>query len=269
MNSIEAKQVCRNRTVVIVLVGVALLLSILAPVQANDANIIALKPSEELHLSQKVENILADVRIADNFLCADLSIQHVMIISQAPLWTVQVLSRKKGIYYEVPLQEWLRRGCPLNFFRATEIPQWPLLKKGSIQFLHQQALELALPYIDKQRHVVPLKNGNAGHLIVMNDILPANAAKIMSTLYQTPKSDFYPLQLRVGWQLHKTYTAKPNEVFLFSGGKEGPAIMLDTTQISKGPKRPLPTPAGLKPCKDPGSLWTDSSDVDGIRQLMK
>ncbi len=128
---------------------------------------------------------------------------------------------------------------------------------------------MALPYLDKQHHVVPLKSGSSGHLIVLDEGLPLNAARIMDTLFQTPKSDLYPLRLFVGWQTHQRRDAKVNDVFLFSGGKEGPQTILDTTQLTVEQRHELPGVAGLRLSKDQGSLWADASDLDGIQQLMK
>lgn len=245
----------------------ALFLQALSAYAAPETTPALLKPDQEVHLTQVSNSVKADVRIGNDFLCADLGIKGLVIVAQAPLWTVRVISQKKQLYYEVPLQEWLRRGCPLNFIRLTAIPEWTLVPSGHKKFLNQDVLAFSLPFLNKQQKVVPLESGHAGELLALDGQLPTNAARIMGTLFQTPKSNYYPLQMRL-----KTYERndrKFNDVFVFSGSKENSSPMMETNKISVTSKHPLPGLAGLKLCHDPGALWTDRSDVEGMGQFLK
>jgi hypothetical protein len=235
---------------------------------AGNAQALTLKPDEELDLTFAANSEgHAAVRISSDFLCVDLPAQHMIIVAEAPMWSVRAISPPRKLTGVSSFQDFVRRGSPLNFLKVTSIPEWPLIRLGSKPFMQWQATAYALPYKTQQGKAVPLSRGRVGDFLVLGEgTLPKPACQILATLIQTPKASGLPVQLNL-WDTEQS--TKVNSVFLFSGGKHTGPKELATTKVAIVKRRRLPSVEGYKTCKDPRDVWFSHADTEGFEGLMR
>lgn len=229
----------------------------------------ALKSDEELDLNYELEmQRRVNVRISSDYLSIDLPDHHMVILAQAPSWSVRAISPVRKLTGLSTLQEWVRRGSPFNFLKVTSIPEWPLIKQGTRPYLNWQATDYALPYKTQDGKVVPLSRGRVGEFLVLGEgVLPKQACQIIATLIQTPKSvSALPVQLNL-WDTDKS-SSKMNSVFLFSGSNDGGPKTVAAKKVAIVKRRGLPTFNGYKECKDPRDVWVSHDDTEGFEGLL-
>jgi hypothetical protein len=231
----------------------------------------SLKPDEELDLEyqQEGKSRNANVRICKDYLCIDLPEVQMVIVAQAPGWNVRAISPARKLTGVSTLQEWVRRGSPLNFLKVTSIPEWPLIRDGSRPFLNWQASHFVLPYKTQTGTVVPLSRGKVGDFLVLGEgVLPKQPCQILSTLIQTPNSvAALPVQLSL-WDTDKS-SSKMNSVFLFSGVNNGGPKTVVAKNVAVVKRRSLPAYKGYKECKDPRDVWVSHADTEGFEGLLR
>lgn len=236
---------------------------------APAAKVFSLKPDEELDLSYEVESHRrVNLRVCSDYLVIDMPDHHMVIVAQAPSWSVRAISPVRKMVGVSTQPEWVRRGSPFNFLKVTSIPEWPVVKQGTKPFLNWQATHFALPYKTHDGAIVPLNRGRVGDFLVLGEgVLPKQPCQIVSTLIQTPKAvSGLPVQLNL-WDTEKTST-KMNSLFLFSGVKQsGPkTVVAKSAAVVK--RKSLPSSEGYKVCKDPRDVWVSNADTEGFEGLM-
>lgn len=228
-----------------------------------------LKPDEELDLSYELESQRrVDLRVCKDYLSIDLPDHHMIIVAQAPTWTVRAISPVRKMTGVSSCQEWVRRGSPFNFLKVTSIPEWPLVKDGTRPFKQWQVLHYALPYKNREGGLVPLSRGKVGDFLVVGEgLFPKQPCQIVSTLIQTPKSAFaIPVQLTL-WDTEKS-SSKMNSLFLYSGVNRGGPKAIEAKKVTVVKRRALPSYQGYKECKDPRDVWVSQSDTEGFEGLL-
>jgi hypothetical protein len=239
---------------------------------ASEQKAFSLKPDQELDLEYQQgvnQTRSASVRICQDYLCVDLPEVQMIIVSQAPNWNVRAISPARKLTGVSTLQDWVRRGSPLNFLKVTSIPEWPLIRDGSRPFLNWQASHFVLPYKTQAGAVVPLSRGKVGDFLVLGEgVLPSQPCQILSTLIQTPKSvSALPVSLNL-WDTDKS-SSKMNSMFLFSGVKSGGPQTLVVKNVAVVKRRSLPSYQGCKVCKDPRDVWVSHADTEGFEGLLR
>jgi hypothetical protein len=234
---------------------------------AGSAQAFSLKPDEELDLTFAASlQGHAHLRVSNDFLCVEIPEHHMIIVAEAPTWSVRAISPPRKLTGVSSFEDWVRRGSPLNFLKVTSIPEWPLIRLGSKPFMQWQATAYALPYKTQQGKAVPLNRGRVGDFLVLGEgILPAPACQIVATLIQTPKVNGLPVQLNL-WDTEQS--SKINSVFLFSGGKDTGPKELEATKLTIVKKRSLPSIRGYKTCRDPREVWFSHADTEGFEGLL-
>jgi hypothetical protein len=208
------------------------------------------------------------VRICDAFLCVEIPDQHMIIVAEAPTWSVRAISPIRKLTAVSPLQEWMRRGSPMNFLKVTALPEWPLIRLGPKPFRNWQATAYALPYKTHEGAIVPLTRGRVGNMVVLGEgSLPQQACEIMHTLIQTPKVKGLPVQIDL--LDADNSTTKINPLFIFSGGSATGPKELVTKSIAIVKRHSLPSSAGYKVCKNTRDVWVSPTDTEGFEGLMR
>ncbi len=229
----------------------------------------SLKPDEELDLNYDLESHRrVNLRVCSDYLVIDMPDHLMVIVAQAPSWSVRAISHVRKLVGVSTQSEWVRRGSPFNFLKVTSIPEWPLIRQGTKPYLTWQATHFALPYKTQEGAIVSLAHGRVGDFLVLGEgVLPKPACQIVSTLIQTPKAvSGLPVQLNL-WDTEKV-SSKMNSVFLFSGVKQtGPrAVIAKSAAVAK--RKSLPSSEGYKVCKDPREVWVSNADTEGFEGLM-
>jgi hypothetical protein len=233
------------------------------------AKVFVLKPDEELDLTFAATlEARTLVRICKDYLAVELPEQHMIIVAEAPTWSVRAISPIRKLTGVSSLQEWMRRGSPMNFLKVTALPEWPLIRLGSKPFQQWQATAYALPYKTQQGAIVPLTRGRVGDMVVLGEgYLPQQACEIMHTLIQTPKVKGLPVQINL-WDADNS-TNKINPLFIFSGGKASGPKELVTKSFAIVKRHGLPSSAGYKVCKNTHEVWVSPADTEGFEGLMR
>jgi len=221
---------------------------------------------DELNILQTYHGKEAHMRACRSYFCVDLKDYGMILISQAPDWTVQEISPKRRLYAETPLKLWLRRGVPLNFLHLGTLPDWPAVPvKNKVE----QGIPVdiyALPYLTSQHRPVSVSKGTVGEMTVFSGFKDNPSGQIISTLYHIPHVDGLPLSMRL-WATDGA-DKKYNSIFVYSGAERGSNdLVLKKLWLSK--RQSLPGKEGYRLCKDSREIWVNSAETDGINELMR
>ncbi|HEY9676940.1 MAG TPA: hypothetical protein V6C76_02975 [Drouetiella sp.] len=230
---------------------------------------LVLKPDEELNVNLSTSlNGKCNVRVNKEYLFVDLPQHQIELVAKAPEWNVEAISEPRKLTGKCTLEEFVRRGSPLNFLKIGSVPEWPLIPQPKTTFNGWVASAYAMPFKTQKGDVVPLSRGRVGNVVVLGaGVIPMPACRIISTLIQTPKVDGITVKLFLT-QMDAS-TTKMNSVFLFSGMKRTNPKEVDTLSAAIAKRKPLPSVKGYKVCKDPRDVWVSHADTEGFEGLMR
>jgi len=227
---------------------------------------LTLKPDQELNLIQTSEGKINNLRLCSDYFCVEFADYRVFLVCKAPQWNVRIIAPVKKLYFDMPLQDWVRRGSPLNFLHVTSVPEWPTVRVGQQDFLNLRVTKFALPYKVGQR-TAALSKGTVGQVLSLTEGAPPAAGMIMETFYHTPKVPGLPLTTSI-WDFDKQ-SGTMSSMFLYSGGTFNSKLDLKTSKSWISKRSPLPSIAGFKVAATARDIWVNQADARGFEDLMR